>query len=304
MIAVLLLGFGGPECLEEVGPFIERVTGRELPPERLAVSVEKYRIIGGGSPLCGISRRQAALMQSALLRAGVKAKVYLGMRYWNPGIGKAVGEAVADKPERFIAICLTPYFSRSSAGEYLKAASEALQAAQRTATLEGVKGWNAEPDLIEAFAASVRESTAQAGDGARVLFTAHSLPESMIEAGDPYAAQIDETVKLTAAAAGLDKWLFGWQSEGQGRGEWLKPTADEQLAEAKTGGAKAVVVAPVGFISDHVETLYDLDVVLKRQARDLGLEYYRTSGLNDSDLLIEAMASAVIKAVEAEGSKA
>jgi protoporphyrin/coproporphyrin ferrochelatase len=302
MIAVLVLGFGGPECLEEVGPFVERVTGRELPPERLAASVEKYRIIGGGSPLCGISRKQGALLEEALRRSGREAKIFLGMRHWNPGIDAAVKEAVADNPDRFIAICLTPYFSRMSAGDYLTAASEALKIANPEAILETINEWNKEPALIAAFADNLRDCLVQAGDSTKVIFTAHSLPKSMIDAGDPYADQINETVRLTAAAAGLDSWLFGWQSEGHGRGEWLRPNADEVLVAARADGAKSVVIAPIGFISDHVETLYDLDVVLKKQARELELDYYRVTGLNDNEKLAEAMTASVIRRMEDEGS--
>ncbi|MFA5866395.1 MAG: ferrochelatase [Actinomycetota bacterium] len=302
MIAVLLLGFGGPECLEEVGPFIERITGRELPPERLAEAVEKYRLIGGGSPLCGVSRKQAALLERTLRQDGLEAKVYLGMRYWNPGISEAAGEAAADKPDRIVAICLTPYFSHMSAGEYLRAASAAVKEAGIVAALEIVEDWHAEPDLITAFAASLKGTMAGAGDDFRVLFTAHSIPKSMVDAGDPYAARIAETVDLIAKTAGLDKWLFGWQSEGHGRGEWLKPTAEEMLAEVKADGASAVIVAPIGFISDHVETLYDLDIVLKRQAHDLGLDYFRVRGLNDNEMLAKAMASAVKKRLRDGGT--
>jgi ferrochelatase len=304
MIAVLLLGFGGPECLEDVGPFIARVTGRELPPERLAVSVEKYRLIGGGSPFCGISRRQADLLDKVLRDAGYDANVYLGMRYWNPTIDEAVGQAIADRAERFIGICLTPYFSQMSAGEYLDAASNALANAKPGAILEPIISWHAEPELIEAYAAGVKAALAEADGDAAVIFTAHSLPKSMVDAGDPYADQVAETVGLTAKAAGLDSWLFGWQSEGHGRGEWLKPTVEERLAEAQAGGAKAVLVVPVGFISDHVETLYDLDIVLQRQSRDLGLDYYRSPSLNDSDLLAGAMAKAVERRVDDGGSTA
>ncbi len=302
MIAVLVLGFGGPECLEEVGPFIERVTGRTLSPERLAETVEKYRLIGGGSPLCGISRKQAAGLESALRQAGVEAKVHLGMRYWHPGISEAAGKAAADNPERIIAICLTPYYSSMSAGEYLRTATEAVKETGTAAVFETVDEWHDEPDLVSAFVERLRESRPQAGKGAKVLFTAHSLPRSIVDSGDPYVAQVEETVRLTAEAAGLDSWAFGWQSEGHGRGEWLKPTADEQLAEIKAAGANAVIVAPVGFISDHVETLYDLDIVLKRQARDLGLEYFRAPGLNDNGLLAKAMASAVVKRLRDGGS--
>jgi ferrochelatase len=304
MIAVLLLGFGGPECLADVGPFIERVTGREQPPDRLAASVERYRVIGGGSPLCRISRGQGDLLEAALKKAGADAKVYLGMRHWFPDIDEATVAAAADKPERYLAVCLTPYFSRMSSGDYIEAAEQALESVKPGAKLEAVTNWNTEPELIEAFSEGLKDTLALAGEDAAVLFTAHSLPREMIDAGDPYADQVEETVRLTAAATGLESWLFGWQSAGHGRGEWLKPAVEERLVEAEAGGAKAVVVAPVGFISDHVETLYDLDIVLKNQANDLGLEYYRTPGLNDSGLLAEAMASAIMRRLDIGGNQA
>ncbi len=293
MIAIVLLGFGSPEKLADVGPFVERVAGRALPPGRLDASVAKYALIGGVSPFCASARAQAMLLEKMLNDAGNNVKVYLGMRFWNPGVDEAVAAALANNPERIILMCLTPYFSQASAGEYLKTAEESLVTLGNTAPVARIDSWNEEAQLIAGFADSLIEASAVAPAGAPVLFTAHSLPQSMIDSGDPYAEQVRTTVEQTAEAAGTPEWRLGWQSEGHGQGVWLKPTAEDVLGELAGQGREAVVVMPIGFTADHMETLYDVDIVMKKQANDLGIVFARAECLNESEAVIAAMAAAV-----------
>ncbi|MFH1737005.1 MAG: ferrochelatase [Actinomycetota bacterium] len=297
-LAVLLVGFGGPDCLEDVEPFVQKVTGTTLPPERLAAAVDKYRKIGGSSPFLAISEEQARRLQEALRTRGLDAGVYLGMRYWCPYIADVARRLVAGQPDRVVIMALTPYFSQRSTGEYLAEAQIALSEAGNKAPVIKVESWYAEPSLISGFAAGLQtELKACEGDEPAVLFMAHSLPKSLEDNGDPYEHQVKETVGLTAAAAGVSDWRLAWQSEGRSGGEWLKPTAGEALIEIKAAGYKTVLIAPIGFVADNVETLYDIDVEMKKTATKIDLRFRRVDCLNAGPEAIEAMASALTRAL-------
>lgn len=297
-LAVLLVGFGGPDCLEDVEPFVQKVTGTTLSPERLAATVDKYRKIGGGSPFLAIAEEQARRVREALRTSGLDAGVYLGMRYWRPYIADVAKRLVADQPEQVILMALTPFFSPRSAGEYLAKAEIALSESGNKALVIKVESWYEEPSLISGFAAGLStELKASNGDEPAVLFTAHSLPKSLADNGDPYERQVRETVGLTAAAAGISGWRLAWQSEGRNGGDWLQPTAGDALSEIKAAGHKAVLIDPIGFIADNVETLYDVDSEMKETATKIGLRFRRVDCLNAGPEAIEAMVSALTKAL-------
>ena len=300
MIAVILLGFGSPEKLADVGSFVENVAGRSLPPDRVAASIRKYSLIGGVSPFCATARAQAKLLETALSTAGSDIRVYLGMRFWEPSVDAAVADALDDAPERIILLCLTPFYSGASAGEYLRAAEEALSTRGNQAPVVRIEQWNEEPALIAGFAERLTEAVAEGPTDAPVLFTAHSLPQDMIDSGDPYAAQVRRTAELTAAVAGVTDWQLGWQSEGHGRGAWLKPTAEDILGNWRVAGRQAALIMPVGFTADHLETLYDIDIVMKEQAKGLGLTFARAKCLNEAKPLIAAMTAAVGRNLQTE----
>lgn len=297
MIAVVVLGFGGPEKPEDVGPFLTNVAGRLLPPERVAASEKKYALIGGGSPFCATARGQGRLLEDALRADGLDVKVYLGMRFWKPTIQEAVDAALDADPDTVVLICLTPYFSAASAGDYLEAAETALRDDRNTVPVRRVDAWNEEPALIDGFARSLKQAIAGAPPGTPVVFTAHSLPQELVDGGDPYAAQIERTAALTAAAAGVGEWRLGWQSEGHGRGAWLKPTTEDVIREIGASGGRRVLIAPVGFTADHMETLYDIDIVMKDLAAGLDLEFHRAQCLNEDSAVIAAMKAAVLAAL-------
>ena len=297
MIAVFLVGFGAPERLEDIKSFIENVTGRDLPPENIEASRERYRKIGGGSPFLAIAEEQAERLQEALRTRGLDASVYLGMRYWRPYIADVAKRLVADQPEQVILIALTPYFSRRSAGEYLAQAERALSTSGNKAPVIEVESWCEESSLISGFTAGLLKVLKASDDEPAALFTAHSLPKSLVDNGDPYERQVKEVVGLTAEAAGISDWRLAWQSEGRSGGDWLKPTAGEALIEIKDAGYKAVLIDPIGFITDNVETLYDIDIEMKETATKLGLRFRRADCLNAVPEAIEAMASALTKAL-------
>lgn len=297
-LAVFLVGFGGPESLADVGPFIENITGRALPPESIEASRERYREIGGGSRFLAIVEEQAGRLQETLRTRGLDACVYLGMRYWRPYIADAAKRLVADQPGRVILMALTPYFSQHSAGEYLAQAQIALSEAGNKAPVLEVKSWRKEPSLISGFATGLVDVLqAIAADEPAILFTAHSLPKSIEGDTDVYEEQVKETAGLVAAAAGITGWRLAWQSEGMSGGEWLKPTAEEALIDIKAAGHKAVLVVPLGFLTDNVETLYDIDNTMKETAAKIGLKFRRAKCLNAGPEAIEAMASALARAL-------
>ena len=297
MIAVVLLCFGGPEKLEDISSFIENVTGRALPPDRIAIAVEKYRLIGGRSPFCSISRDQAAGLQRKFGNLGSYLKVYLGMKFWKPTIATAIKGALADNPEKIVLLCLTPYYSAASVGEYLGAAQKELSACGNKVPVIEVTEWNEEPALVDGLARLLGEAGTDVTSGTAVLFSAHSLLQNMIEDGKSYTRQVNRTAELTAEAAGIPDWRLAWQSEGRSGGDWLKPTAGEALIEIKDAGYKAVLIDPIGFIADNVETLYDIDIEMKETATKLGLRFRRVDCLNAEPEAIEAMASALTKAL-------
>ncbi|MFH1736695.1 MAG: ferrochelatase, partial [Actinomycetota bacterium] len=229
---------------------------------------------------------------------GLDTGVYLGMRYWRPYIADVARCLVAGQPERVVMMALTPYFSRRSTGEYLAEAETALSKSGNKAPVIKVESWYEEPSLISGFAAGLLTALkASDGDEPAVLFTAHSLPKSLVDNGDPYERQVKETVGLTAAAAGISDWRLAWQSEGRSGGDWLKPTVGEALIEIKAAGYKTVLIAPIGFIADNVETLYDIDIEMKETATKIGLRFRRVDCLNAGPEAIEAMTSALARAL-------
>lgn len=292
-IAVLLLGFGGPECIADVGPFAENIAGRPMPPERLAAVEERYRRIGGGSPLRSTSETQARLIEQKLQVEWPELRVYLGMRYWHPMTSDVIDEMQNYSPERIVLMCLSPYYSYVTSKEYIRAAINDIQAKLPDAGVITIESWNEESDLVDGFADSLRKAVGEAGEGASIVFTAHSIPRESKDSGDPYAGQVIKTSALVAAAAGVGDYKLGWQSEGHGRGEWLKPTVGEVFRELKDSGAERVLVMPVGFTADHVETLYDIDIEMKNQAEQTGLAFSRAGCLNTGDHVIGAMVSAI-----------
>jgi protoporphyrin/coproporphyrin ferrochelatase len=301
MISLVLLGFGGPEKPDDVAPFLANVAGRMLPPERVTASQRKYSLIGGSSPFCATARVEGRLLEDALRAADLDITVYLGMRFWKPDVQEAVDAALADSPEEVILACLTPYYSAASAGEYLDRAMDALRADENTARVVRVESWNEEPALINGYAAALREAVTAAPERTPVIFTAHSLPQDVVSGGDPYAGQVKTTAELTAKAAGVEDWSLGWQSEGHGRGEWLKPTAEDLIKEIADAGGRSVLIMPVGFTSDHMETLYDIDIVMREYAAGLNLEFYRARCLNENGAVTAAMTAAILRAHNLEG---
>ncbi len=287
---VLLLAHGAPERLEDIPEFLLRVrNGRPLPPPAVEEITRRYAAIGGGSPLLVHTRRQAEALAARLGRP-----VYVGMRNWHPFITEAVESAGRDHVGRVVALCLAPHNSRTSVGLYRARLEEAAALAGAALAVDFVESWHDHPLLIRAFAEKLRtkrdEIRAAAGADPPVILTAHSVPVETIAAGDPYERQVRETAARVAGEAACRVWHCAFQSQGMTAGPWLGPTVESVIERLAKEGHKQVVLAPIGFVSDHVEVLYDVDIAFREYARARGIDLRRTESLNDSPLLIDALA--------------
>jgi len=287
-VDIALLAFGGPETTALVPQFLERMTGRTPEAEVVAAVSARYEAIGGGSPLPAITRRQAAALQANLIQQlAFPLRVRAGFLYADPSVAECLGELDAHE---VIALPLSPYRSRLTSDAY----RQALDAAGG-AHVPMLEGWHAHPGYLRA----VSERVAQALDGAdagdyAVLFTAHNVPAETIHEGDPYVEQLQETIARLVPSILPGDWRVGFQSKGRGGGQWLEPEAGDVVRSLAADGWRKLLVVPVGFVSDHVETLYDLDVVLRGEAEAAGMQYLRSRPPNDSPLFIEALADVVV----------
>ncbi len=282
--AVLLLAHGAPEQLEEIDQYLLNIRGgRQLPPAVVEEIRHRYALIGGGSPLLARTREQAEALQAEL---DGEATVYFGMRNWHPFILDTMRQMQVDGIERIIALCLAPQYSRMSVGFYFRRTQEAKQQLDYGAGIVWTKTFHNHPLLIDAFA----ERLAPVAAGRLVLFTAHSLPEKILENADPYDTEARATAACVAAKLGLTRWSFAYQSQGMTQEKWLGPTVEEALDGYAKDGVKAVALAPIGFVSDHVEILYDVDILFREYARERGIEIYRSESLNASPRFVAALA--------------
>ncbi|MCI0352152.1 MAG: ferrochelatase [Acidobacteriales bacterium] len=288
--AVLLLAHGSPESAADVPEFMRLITGgRQLPQAALEEIRRRYELIGR-SPLLDITLRQAQLLQRKLA-----LPVYIGMRNWKPFIAQAVEKMAADGIERAAVICLAPQNSRTSVGLYRKALESAV--ANIHIEIEFVESWHDHPQLIRAFAerldAAWRVTCATFGKKVAVVFTAHSVPTRTIEEGDPYEEQARNTGELVARSLpqiSSAETRFAFQSQGTSREPWLGPTVEETILVLKHSGHRGVLIQPIGFLCDHVEVLYDIDIFFRNFAEENGMKLWRTESLNDSAALIAALA--------------
>lgn len=299
--AVLLMAYGAPTTLDEVEPFLRDIRhGRPTTPQLVEEIRGRYAAIGGGSPLLARSLEQARALEQALAEDGrAPLPVVVGMRHSAPRIRTAVTQLLDEGIERLIAICLAPHYSGPSVGAYRRALEEALEESGAEVQLAFVERWGDHPRLVSALAGRIGEAAERArSDGAdpsrlHLLLTAHSLPLELLQPDDPYESELRETARRVAERLGHLRWRLVFQSVGARPGPWLGPALPEVLEELAATGSPGVLVAPIGFVSDHVETLYDLDVEARRHAEDLDLPFWRAAAANDHPELIAALADLV-----------
>jgi ferrochelatase len=298
--AALLLAYGAPLCLDEVELYLRDVRGgRPTPPEVVEELRRRYASIGGRSPLLDRTREQAAALQRFL---GEGTPVYVGMRHWHPYIRDVLAEIRADGFERVVAIPLAPHYSRMSIGAY----ERALEEGRGSLAVGMVRQWHDHPGFLDAVAERVRAALARFDAGTRaavpILFTAHSLPQRIAAEGDPYPAQLLASVAGVMTRLGRsDRARFAYQSAGRTPEPWLGPDAGAVLEELAALGERNVLLCPIGFVSDHLEVLYDVDVEYQELARSRGMRLERTESLNTSPLLIEALADLLRASAESRG---
>jgi protoporphyrin/coproporphyrin ferrochelatase len=291
--AVILMAYGSPATADDIRPYFEDIRGgRPVSDEAVAELAERYRRIGGRSPLDDVTEAQRAALEREL---GIP--VFVGMKHWRPRIAEAVERAVDQGATRLIGLVLAPHYSRMSVGEYRERLDAALEG--RDAELVLVESWHDDDAFVQVVADRVR------GTDAWVVFTAHSLPERILAAGDPYRDQLLATSRLVAERAGLgERWSFAFQSASSTGVPWLGPDILDELERLHGEGVSKVLVAPVGFVSDHLEILWDLDVEAVEKAAELGLELARIESLNDEPAFILALAGVVRRAREEQAVEA
>jgi len=284
--AVLLIAHGSPERVEDIPEFLQNISrGRPMPEAVVREVQHRYSLIGS-SPLTRITRQQADGVAREL---GIPT--YVGMRNWHPFVADTLQQMTADGIERAVAICLAPHNSRTSVGLY----KQVLFGNDVPFAVDFVEEWHDHPLLIEAFAEKLRsgwsEACGEQGSQIPVLFTAHSVPQRTISDGDPYEAQARETAALVAAQVPeIGRWHFAFQSQGMSGGEWLGPTVEDAITTLRDAGHTAVFVQPIGFVCDHVEILFDVDILFRDFARERGMKLYRAESVNDSPLFVRAVA--------------
>jgi ferrochelatase len=288
--AVVLMAYGSPSRPEDVRPYLEDVRGgRPVSDEAVEDLAERYRRIGGRSPLDDVTEAQRAALEREL---GIA--VFIGMKHWHPRIAEAVEAALESGATRIVGLVLAPHYSRLSVGEY-RERLEAAVAGRAEVVL--VESWHDHAGFVDAIAERVR------GTDAWVVFTAHSLPERILADGDPYKEQLLETARLVAERAALERWSFAFQSASPTGEPWLGPDVLDELDRLQAAGVRKVLLAPIGFVSDHLEILWDLDVEARERAAGLGLQVERTESLNDDPAFVRALAALVEERLALSGTR-
>ena len=303
--AVLLIAFGGPTSSEQVRPFLERVThGIAIPPQRLEEVAHHYEAVGGKSPLNEITARQARALQELLHEQGIDLPVYVGMRNTAPFLVDTLRQMAMDGVQRALGFILSSHHTEAGWDRYQKNVADARLAIGRDAPeIDYCAGWHDHPLFIQTWAESIAASFAGIAREQRpatpLVFTAHSVPISMANRS-PYVEQLEITARFTAEKIGHNNWSIAYQSRSGKPGEsWLEPDINSVIRDFSVQGVTEVIVAPIGFVSDHVEVLYDLDIEANNTATQAGIKLHRASCPNDQMTFIRMIADVIAESVEA-----
>ncbi len=293
------MAHGAPTCVDDIPLYLKNIrSGTESSPEVIQIIRDRYEAIGGSSPLLEITTRQAAELEKFLNQDGGNFKVYIGMRNWSPYIRDAVKQMVADGVKRVLAMCLAPQYSTWSTKLYFNALNNALdEQSAGSLPVQFIGTWANQPSLIDAFVdrydSAMEKMRAQGHDKVHTIFTVHSIPAESLEYGDFYDEEYDSTVKAIVERVKPFRWYQAYQSQGMIPVPWLGPTVEDTLDRIARFGSKPVLIVPVGFVCDHIEILYDIDIEFTKHAESKKLKLFRTESLNHSPLFIEALASVV-----------
>jgi protoporphyrin/coproporphyrin ferrochelatase len=278
---ILLMAYGTPERLEDVGESFTHIRGGRRPTdEAVAHLAGRYARVGGGTPLRKITEAVRDGLQTELTKLDGSYRVYVGMKHWHPFIAEAMAQMQRDGVRNVIAVALAPHYSRMSVGAYKQAFDEANAALGSPFTLQLVETWHLEPAFIGMMAdrvkAALRRVQRVGHTAPLVVFTAHSLPIRIREWNDPYETQLLASSKAVADRVGLTDWRFAWQSAGGTTEPWIGPDILDYLEVLHGEGVRQVVQVPIGFVSDHLEVLYDIDIEAVDAAKRLGMQLVRT----------------------------
>ncbi|MFQ5848374.1 MAG: ferrochelatase [Candidatus Methylomirabilales bacterium] len=300
MIGVLLMAYGTPRTLEEVGAYFTHIRRGRIPAaEEVEELTERYRAIGGASPLYHITEAQAKGLQEVLDRkAPGRLHVYLAMKHTPPFIAEVATQMIRDGIREIVALVLAPHESRMIIDDYMRYAREVLEA-QPDVNVHVVRSWHLNPKYLSALTRRIQRELAafpRPGTGqTMVLFTAHSLPEKIVARHDPYPTRLEETARALAERQSLRNWRRAYQSAGKTPFPWLGPDLLEVLEQLKAEGRSQVLVVPIGFVADHLEILYDIDIEAQAKAQEHGLTLRRTESLNTDPEFLEGLADEVLQ---------
>ncbi len=316
--AVILLNLGGPDTVAAVRPFLKNlfsdrniirlpmqpVLARIISRRRAKTVVERYKAIGGGSPILKLTQEQAAGVEAGLKEAGFDCRAYVGMSYWHPFIHDSIDRVISDGFEQILEFSLFPHYSIATTGSCIGEVKKSLSRHKRAINLAVIDSWYDDEGYIEALTESVRAGLekfpAEGRDRVTVLFSAHSLPQEFVDRGDPYPQQIEATVKGVLARQKLHGWRLAYQSRS-GPVKWMEPQTDVVIEELGAAGVKQLLVVPVSFVSDHIETLYEIDIMYKELAQASGIEKFeRSPSLNSSEKFIKALVGIGAKRLRSE----
>jgi len=297
MKAILLLAFGGPRSLDEVEPFLTRLfRGRKPSPEQLERVKERYRLIGGFSPLPEITLKQAKALENSLNSKGYPFKSYVGMRYGQPLIEETLREIIRDGIQEVIAIPMAPFRSRASTGAYIEEVKQAQERLEGKMEISFIEGWHLHPLFLGAIQEKIEEGlrpfTPEERKRVHSIFSAHSLPKSLVE-NEFYVKDMEASVREVLKRIEPLPWHIAFQSRGIGPEEWLGPDVEFILTELSHQKVREVLIIPIGFVSDHIEVLYDIDIFYREKAESMGMVLRRSPSLNDSERFIEALTAIV-----------
>ncbi|HVB26802.1 MAG TPA: ferrochelatase [Mycobacteriales bacterium] len=290
-VGVLVMSYGTPRDRSDIGAYYTDIRRGKPPPEHLLADlVRRYDAIGGTFPLRSLTEAQGASLRKALDELGEFA-VTLGCKHSAPRIADGMRVLAERRVDRVIGLVLAPHYSRRSIGEY--AAQAAAAAAEFGLAVQVIESWHLLGDYLDFLTAAVRDALAGMPAGSEVVFTAHSLPQRILATGDPYPEQLRETAAAVATAAGLARWSVGWQSAGRTPEPWLGPDVLDVVRDRAGAGVPGLVVCACGFVADHLEVAYDLDIEAARLAAEVGLPFARTRSVNDDPAVCAALARLV-----------
>lgn len=309
--AVLLINLGGPDSLKAIRPFLKNLfldkSIIKLPLQPLLARIiaffrarkvkARYAAIGGKSPLLELTQAQAIALEQQLQADGLPVKVFIGMRYWHPFISETIKKIVKQNFTHLVVLPLFPQYSQATTGSCLTEVEKALYNYKDKLEIYVIKEWPKQPDYVQSLANKIKAALtvfpAEHRDKVEVVFTAHSLPEEFIKQGDPYVKQVEETVGECLKLLKINNWQIAFQSRS-GPVKWLEPATDKLISKLAHSGSKYLLFVPISFVSDHIETLYEIDIMFKKQAINEGfLQVERSVALNSDELFIKALATLV-----------